>query len=278
MKKLSELPLGIYEKAICSFLSWEEKLLLAKDSGFDFVEMGIDGTPDRSALLYDKSASGAVNAAVAATGVPIYTMAMTANRAYPLGSEDGEVREKGLDLVRRAIALAAETGIEVVHLAGYDELGQKCCERTRGLFRESMEQAVRMAEGTPVTLAIETMDAPFMGSCSNVVRLCRELGSEKLRCYADVGNLTAMGLDMPEELRTGAGYIVGLHLKDATPGVCRDVPFGGGIVDFDAAFSALRDTAYGGYMAAEAWSYDRESFHPYLKTISGFLRNRLKDY
>ena len=30
--------LGIYEKAICSFLSWEEKLLLAKDSGFDFVE------------------------------------------------------------------------------------------------------------------------------------------------------------------------------------------------------------------------------------------------
>ena len=36
--------LGLYEKAMPSDLSWEEKLNLTKESGFDYLEMSIDET------------------------------------------------------------------------------------------------------------------------------------------------------------------------------------------------------------------------------------------
>ncbi len=278
MKKLCELPLGIYEKAICNSLSWEEKLLLARDSGFDFIELSIDGTPERLERLYDGGFAVKVRAAAAAVGLPVYTMALTANRAFPLGSEDKTVRSRGLELVRRALALAEETGIELVHLAGYDQLGDKRNDNTKKLFYDAVEHIALLAEGSPVKLAVETMDADFMGSCTDIVKLCREQGRDKLRCYADVGNLSANGLDMPAELLAGGAYIAGLHLKDARPGVCRDIPFGEGMVDFKAAFGALEAIGYQGFMTAEAWSYDKESYHPYLKRISSFLRGELAEY
>ena len=39
MKKYT---LGLYEKAMPSSLSWEERLTEAKNAGFDFVEISID--------------------------------------------------------------------------------------------------------------------------------------------------------------------------------------------------------------------------------------------
>ena len=37
-----EMPVGIYEKALPAELSWEERLLLAKEIGYDYVEITID--------------------------------------------------------------------------------------------------------------------------------------------------------------------------------------------------------------------------------------------
>lgn len=278
-KPLSALPLGIYEKAISNHLSWVEKLELARSSGFDCVEMSIDGTDERLCRLYDNGKTiREVNEAVKATGVPFYTMALTANRAFPLGSEDEKIRSKGLELVERAIEFSSETGIKLVHLAGYDDHGEKCNERTNELFHESAFKIAGMAKGTDVRLAIETMDTPYMGSCTNIVKLLKEVGSDKLGCYADTGNLTALGHNAGDEIREGGEYIYGVHVKDATPGVMRDVVFGEGIVDFDLCFKAFEDIGYQGVFIAEMWSYDKESFHPMLKQASTFIRNKLSKF
>lgn len=278
MKALKDLPLGIYEKAISSSLSWERKLLLAKGSGFDCVELSVDGTEERIRRLYDKGTAKTISSAIRATGVPIYTMALTANRLYPLGSEDSNTREMGLELVERAIGLAEELGIRVLHLAAYDELGEKSNGHTKYLFKESIEKCVRMVEGRPLYLALETMDAEFMGSCTNIVALCEEIKSNQLRCYADIGNLTAMGFDPSVELPIGGELIAGIHLKDTMPHICRDVPFGNGIVDFDRSLKTLHDMGYTGFMTVEMWSYDKDSFHPYLMEVSKFLRDKLEKY
>ena len=34
--------LGLYEKSMPSDLTWKEKLIIAKESGFDYLEMSID--------------------------------------------------------------------------------------------------------------------------------------------------------------------------------------------------------------------------------------------
>ena len=49
MKKLYTL--GLYEKALPIDLSWEEKLKVAKESGYDFLEMSIDETEEKMARL-----------------------------------------------------------------------------------------------------------------------------------------------------------------------------------------------------------------------------------
>lgn len=275
MNSLRQLPLGLYEKAISNHLSWEDKLCLARESGFDFLEMGIDSTPERLDRLYSKETVQQVRHAIETTGVPVRTMALTANREFPLGSEDPEIHTKALSIVERAIEFAADTGIRIVHLAGYDEHSMRSNANTKMIFQASLEHCVRKAAGAGVILAIETMDTSFMGSCSNIISLCRQIDSPFLQCYADIGNLTASGVDVQSDLKIGGKHIVGVHLKDTRPGVYRDILFGDGIVDFDCCLDALQNIDYSGFLTAEMWSYDSESFHSYLSLASKFLREKL---
>ncbi|MGR5471010.1 L-ribulose-5-phosphate 3-epimerase, partial [Vibrio astriarenae] len=43
--------LGIYEKAMPTSLTWEERFIYAKELGFDFVEISVDETEERRARL-----------------------------------------------------------------------------------------------------------------------------------------------------------------------------------------------------------------------------------
>ena len=269
--------LGIYEKAISNHLSWDEKFALAEASGFECIELSVDATKERLGRLYDPSFVGTVKEALRRTPVRMLTMALTANRGFPLGSEDPEIRKKAGEIIRRAVPLAEELGIAVVHIAGYDELGNKCNDETKKLFRDSVEEIVRFAEDYAPKLAIETMDAEFMGSCTNIRRLCEEIGSEKFGIYADVGNLAGMGKNVAAELEAGGDLIAGIHLKDSKPGIMWDVVFGEGIVDFEEALGTIARIGYRGPMIAETWSYDDEAFHPYLKEIASFLRSKMND-
>ena len=117
-----------------------------------------------------------------------------------------------------------------------------------------------------------------MGSCRNIMALCHEIGGDRLKCYVDIGNLTASGLNIEDEITIAAGSIAGVHLKDTRPGIYRDVLFGEGSVDFDACLRALKCSGYQGTMVAEMWSYDDPAFHSYLKQASAFLRKKLAQY
>lgn len=278
MKNLRELPLGVYEKAMDNRQTWQEKLILAKECGFDCLEMSVDATPQRMNRLYDTQTVHQLCGAIEETGIPIHTMALTALRQYPLGSEDEPVRDKALELVRKAVDLSASCGIGVIHLAGYDEHGDKRNEHTDRRFRDGICRCVDYAAPHGVTLAIETMDTPYMGSCRNIIELCRAIGSEHLKCYVDIGNLTASSLDVEEEISIAAGSIAGVHLKDTKPGIYRDILFGEGTVDFDVCLQALKCSGYQGTMVAEMWSYDDPAFHSYLKQASAFLRKKLAQY
>ena len=39
--------LGLYEKALPNSLDWEEKILMAKELGFDFIEISVDESDER---------------------------------------------------------------------------------------------------------------------------------------------------------------------------------------------------------------------------------------
>lgn len=269
--------LGLYEKAVCFNLDWEAKLELARSAGFSFLELNIDAADDRLPRLYSKTEALSLRRAAEKEGFPVETMALTANRGYPLGSEDKAVREKGMDIVKRGVAFAHDAGIRLIHLAGYDEHGEKRNARTEQLFYASVDAGVREAASAGVMLAIETMDTPFMGSVERIMTVVRMIDSPYLQCYVDIGNITASAMDPVKEIYAGGRHIVGIHLKDTKPGIYRDVPFGEGIVDFDLCLGALASMDYNSFYVAETWCYDKESFHSYLPNVSVFLLEKLKN-
>jgi len=249
------VPLGIYEKALPAGEDWFARLKMAKELGFDFVEMSVDESDHRLARLdWSREQRMAVVDAVARTGVRIPSMCLSAHRRFPLGSEDDATRAQGLEVMRKAIVLAQDLGIRVIQLAGYDVYYQEANDHTRERFRAGLKEAVEMASRAQVTLAMEIMDYPLMNSISKALGYAHYLNNPWFQLYPDIGNLSAWDNDVQMELASGAGHIVAVHVKDTQQGVFKNVPFGQGVVEFERCFKTLLDTGYRGPYLIEMWS------------------------
>lgn len=249
------VPLGIYEKALPAGEDWFVRLKMAKELGFDFVEMSVDESDHRLARLdWSREQRMAVVDAVARTGVRIPSMCLSAHRRFPLGSEEDATRAQGLEVMRKAIVLAQDLGIRVIQLAGYDVYYQEANDHTRERFRAGLKEAVEMASRAQVTLAMEIMDYPLMNSISKALGYAHYLNNPWFQLYPDIGNLSAWDNDVQMELASGAGHIVAVHVKDTQQGVFKNVPFGQGVVEFERCFKTLLDTGYRGPYLIEMWS------------------------
>ncbi len=249
------VPLGIYEKALPAGEDWFARLQMAKELGFDFVEMSVDESDHRLVRLdWSREQRMAVVDAVARTGVRIPSMCLSAHRRFPLGSEDDATRAQGLEVMRKAIVLAQDLGIRVIQLAGYDVYYQDANDHTRERFRAGLKEAVEMASRAQVTLAMEIMDYPLMNSISKALGYAHYLNNPWFQLYPDIGNLSAWDNDVQMELASGAGHIVAVHVKDTQQGVFKNVPFGQGVVEFERCFKTLLDTGYCGPYLIEMWS------------------------
>ncbi|MBF8441567.1 xylulose 5-phosphate 3-epimerase (plasmid) [Serratia marcescens] len=249
------VPLGIYEKALPPGEDWLTRLQLAGELGFDFVEMSIDESDGRLARLdWNSEQRLALIGAVAASGVRVPSLCLSAHRRFPLGSEDDRTRERGLEIMRKAIRLAQDTGIRVIQLAGYDVYYQQATAQTRARFRAGLAQAVEMASRAQVMLAMEIMDYALMNSISKALGYVHYLNNPWFQLYPDIGNLSAWDNDVQMELVAGRGHIVAVHVKDTRPGEFKNVPFGEGVVDFTRCFETLLASGYRGPYLLEMWN------------------------
>lgn len=247
--------LGIYEKALPQGEDWLARLQLARELGFDFVEMSIDESDERLVRLdWSREQRLALVDAVLVSGVRVPSMCLSAHRRFPLGSEDDGVRAQGLSIMQKAIQLAQDTGIRLIQLAGYDVYYQQSNGDTRARFRAGLAQAVEMASRAQVMLAMEIMDYPLMNSISKALGYAHYLNNPWFQLYPDIGNLSAWDNDVQMELAAGRGHIVAVHVKDTRPGQFKNVPFGDGVVEFDACFETLLNSGYCGPYLIEMWS------------------------
>ena len=234
-----QIPLGIYEKALPAGECWLERLRLAKTLGFDFVEMSVDETDERlSRLDWSREQRLALVNAIVETGVRVPSMCLSAHRRFPLGSEDDAVRAQGLEIMRKAIQFAQDVGIRVIQLAGYDVYYEEGSEQTRKDFADNLKKAVEMAAVHGVVLGFETMETEFMNTVAKSMKYVSLIDNPYLGVYPDVGNLTnaakTYGTSVLDDLETGRGHLVAMHLKETVPGKFREIPFLTGHVDFPA--------------------------------------------
>ena len=246
---------GIYEKALPEKLSWSERLAAAAASGYQFVEISIDESEERlSRLSWTREARSDLHHALAAASASIDTMCLSAHRKYALGSAAKPQRAQALDIMKRAIDFAAEFGIRIIQVAGYDVHYEASTEQTRALYLQSILQSAEWARGSCVTLALENVDCPVVDSIEKGMRFIEAADTPWFQMYPDIGNLTAMEKDVTRELLAGGRHIVGVHLKDTRLGVFRRVPFGEGLVDFENAFRTLKRMGYRGPFMVEMWN------------------------
>jgi L-ribulose-5-phosphate 3-epimerase len=246
---------GIYEKALPLHLSWPEKLAAAAASGYRFIEISIDENDERLARLeWPQEARRELHKALASAPASIDTMCLSAHRKYALGSASKLQRQQALAIMRQAIDFAAEFGLRIIQIAGYDVHYEPSTEQTRALYMESILQSSEWARRSCVTLALENVDCPMVDSIKSGMRFVRAADTPWFQMYPDIGNLTAMEKDVTEELMAGGRHVVGLHLKDTRIGEFRRVPFGEGLVDFDSAFRTLNRMGYRGPFVVEMWN------------------------
>lgn len=231
--------IGLYEKAMPSSLSWEEKLTCARDCGYDFLEISIDETDDKLSRL-DWTPSERLNLIRLMQDVklPIRSMCLSGHRKYPFGSADPGTRSRSLEIMRKAIELADDLGIRIIQLAGYDVYYEDSTEDSRKYFKENLQKSVDIAARHGVLLGFETMETEFMNTVGKAMKYVREIDSPYLGVYPDAGNLTnaakTYGTDVLDDMEEGRGHIVALHLKETVPGKFREIPFFTGHVDFNA--------------------------------------------
>lgn len=268
--------LGLYEKAMPADLSWKEKLQAAKAAGYDFVEISIDETDAKlSRLDWTRDERLSLIETIYEVGLPIGSMCLSGHRKYPIGSEDPKVCARGMEIMEKALQLSEDLGIRIIQLAGYDVYYEPSTPSTVERFGRNLEACVKMAARAGVVMGFETMETEFMNTVGKAMVYVNRMNSPYLGVYPDMGNITnaavSYGSDVLEDIRSGAGHIDAVHLKETVPGVFREVPFGTGHVDFA---STIRETWKAGARryVTEMWYIGNPEWKKDLDQAVGMMR------
>ena len=255
--------IGLYEKALPNAFDWEEKIVTAKQLGFDFLELSVDESDDRRRRLdWDDEAIYALRRLCERYRLPLQSLCLSAHRKFPFGSADAKVREQALTHMEKAITLSYKLGIRTIQLAGYDVYYEPSDEETHRRFVSGMRQAAKLAERAGVMLAVEIMDTRYLNSLSKFEILNRKIDSPYFTAYPDVGNISAWNDDIRTELQLGKPHISQIHLKDSRrvsedfAGQFRDLVIGEGEVDFEAIFRTLKEMDCFVPLVIEMWAKD----------------------
>lgn len=276
--------LGLYEKAMPAWLSWREKLKAAGEAGYDYVEISIDETEEKIGRLdMTKEERLDLVSAMYETDMPIRTMCVSALTKYTLGNDDPEYCARGMEILEKSIRLADDLGIRVVMIPGYDVYYKPSSLETKRRYLKNLKKAAEMAETAGVILGLETMENEFMNTVEKAMKYVTLCGSNYLKVYPDIGNLTNAAVqyqsDVLEDLELGRGNITSLHLKETLPGRYREVPYGTGHADFESAIAKAWDMGVRRYVA-EFWYKGKENWKEDLvfanKMMSEILDRQIK--
>ena len=276
---MAKYALGLYEKAMPGSMTLGQKLDCAKDCGFDYVELSVDETDDKLARLeWTKEERLALVQEMYRAGLPIRSMCLSGHRRFPFGAKDPAVRQRGMEIMEKAIDLADDLGIRTIQLAGYDAYYEKDqWEHSREYFLEGLQKAVELAAAKGISMGFETMETPFMNTVWKRMFYVNHIDNPWLGVYPDCGNLTnaavADGSSVVHDLYSGRGHIIAMHLKATKPGLFRDMVFDDPTshVDFEADIAQAWKLGVRRYVT-EMWYLGSDKWMEDIRTANRAMR------
>lgn len=276
------ISLALYEKAIPAGKSFEEMFEITKTCGFDRFEISIDETDARLKRLEMSAAEQSELGALARrSGTPIRTMCLSGHRKYPLGASDPQVRERSMDIMKKAVDFSVNAGISIIQLAGYDVYYEESTPDTVKWFKENLIRSTEYAASRGVVLAFESMETPFMDTIEKIMKYVELVDSPWLGIYPDIGNLknaaVLYGHDVTEDLLKGRGHTFAVHLKETNPGIYRDMNYGtGGHTEYVPCIRAALDMGVRMF-TGEFWYQKGQDYMKVITESNEFLRNVIRE-
>lgn len=124
---------------------------------------------------------------------------------------------------------------------------------------DALRVVAPIAEDRGITISLENHFDNTFETPEDYDRIFEELPSPAIGMCLDTGHFAASGVDMLALVDRFAARIVHIDLKDcARAGAADFVPFGDGIVDFDAVLSRAIDAGYSGHLVVEYPLADRD--------------------
>lgn len=273
-----KLSIGLYEKALPDDLDWENRLLMTRDAGYNFMEISIDKTDERLLRLkWDMAEINKLREISEKINIPLMTMCLSANRHFPIGSSFTNIQKKGVEIIFDAIKFSFCLGIKIIQIACYDVLDEEeSTDLSRQIFISNLEKCLEFAASKGVMLAIENVDTDFGDSIDKIMDLVTGIGSPWLQIYPDIGNLAAMRQNIEHQLQRGINHIVAIHVKDTVDGVVRRIPFGEGIVDFISIFNTLKKIKFYGPILIEMWADDKKDNFEVISHARKWILEKIK--
>lgn len=165
--------------------------------------------------------------------------------------------------MEKTIEFADDLGIRIIQLAGYDVYYEEGTAESERFFRENLGKAIDMAATKGILLGFETMETEFMNTTQKALHYVNFIDSPYHRGYSGSGNLTnvarSYGSCVLEDMETGRGHIIAVHLKETVPGKFREIPFMTGHVDFEAVIGKVWELRVRRYVT-EMWDMGKDTW------------------
>jgi hexulose-6-phosphate isomerase len=186
-------------------LSYQQRFQMAKDAGFQGVEVGTISEPAVAAEIKE---------AAAASGLVIHSVMNAEHWRSPLSSADPEVVAKsvaGMETsLRNAKLWGAETVLLVPAVVNAETSYKDAWTRSQKVIRERI---LPLAQELQIVVGIEEVWNKFLLSPLEMARYVDEFASPFVKAYLDVGNMVFYGF--PQDwIRTLGARIVRVHIKD----------------------------------------------------------------
>ena len=248
-------------------MTLEECMQLAKDAGFDGIELNYDLESDLSPNASSKDFA-AIRQMADRIGIEISGLCSFLFWPYPLSSNDVAKRNRGLELAGLIAQAAHDLGVEdvllvpgAVHIPWRDDhepVPNDVCDRRA---REAVGKLAAQAEKLKVSLNIENIFFNgYLLSPMEMNDFVDSFGSDHVRVHFDTGNI-AMFQHSEHWVPILGKRTKNVHLKEFTKkGTDYSLetfrPLLDGTTNWPALMDALDDVGYRGFLTFEY-------FHPY---------------
>lgn len=187
---------------------------------------------------------------------------------------DPDDRARRVDLLIRAVRVAADLGAHAVHcFSGITPPGTDPNTAWHRLT-DALTPVLEAATTAGVPLAVEPEPGHLLATLADFDRLRRTLGDpEPLGLTLDIGHCQCLEPLSPAEcIRAAAPYLRHVQIEDMRRGIHEHLPFGDGEIDFPPVLAALAATGYQGLTVVELPRHSHAGPH-FAEHSLPFLRN-----